>query len=230
MVFLGFVVFVVVVYVATVAVLGVIVVVAVVFLFVVVVVVKIAVVVVIVFVRRGVGALVIRVGVQVGIISMTPGGFILLVDFDDEIVHGELHHRNGFCHAYGKHIGLCTNNMAFVIVLETILISMVSSTLSISKLTSTIIVPMITWHGPRYGCGHSMSVCLICLAWAVLWLRCPMGVCLICLAWAALRLRPPYGRVLSMFGMGRPMVARGPHDRGIRNRKGKRKATSKSED
>ena len=89
---------------------------------------------------------------------------------------------------------------------------------------------MIIWHGPRYGCGHSMGVCLICLAWAVLWLRCPMGVCLICLAWAALRLRPPYGRVLIMFGMGRPMVACGPHDRGIRNRKCKRKSTSKSED
>ena len=101
---------VVVVDVAVVVVLGVIVVDVVVFLFVVVVVVvvKVAVVVVVVFVRGGVGALVIRVGVQVGIISMTPGGFILLVDFDDEIVHGELHHRNGFCHACGKHIGLCT--------------------------------------------------------------------------------------------------------------------------
>ena len=44
--------------------------------------------------------------------------------------------------------------MAFVIVLETVLISMVSSTLSISKLTSTIIVPMTVWHGPPYGCGY----------------------------------------------------------------------------
>ena len=35
----------------------------------------------------------------------------------------------------------------------------------------------------------------------------PMGVCLICLAWAALWLRSPYGRVLNMFGMGRPMAA-----------------------
>ena len=100
----------------------------------------------------------------VGIISMTPGGFILLVDFDDEIVLGELHHRNGFCHACGKHIGLCTKIMAFASVLETILITVVSSTISISKLTSTIIVPMIIWHGPRYGCGHSVGVCLICLA------------------------------------------------------------------
>ena len=144
--------------VAVVVVLGVIVVDVVVFLFVVVVVVvNVAVVVVIVFVRRGVGALVIRVGVQVGIISMTPGGFILLVDFDDEIVHGELHHRNGFCHACGNHIGLSTKIMAFASVLETILIIMVSSTISISKLTSTIVVP-----------HFSMGVCLICLRWAAL--------------------------------------------------------------
>ena len=34
-----------------------------------------------------------------------------------------------------------------------------------------------------------------------------MGVCLICLAWAALWLRTPYERVLNMFGMGRPMAA-----------------------
>ena len=120
--------------------------------------------------------------------------------------------------------------MAFMIVLETIVITMVSSTLSISKLTSTLIVPMTVWHGPCYGCGHSMAVCLTSLAWAALWLRSPMGVCLICLAWAALRLRPPYGHVLIMFGMGRPMLACRPHDREIRNRKCKRKSTSKSED
>ena len=162
---------------AVVVVLDVIVVDVVVFLFVVVVVVKVAVVVVVVFVRGGVGALVIRVGVQLGIISITPGSFILLVDFDDQIVHGELHHRNGFCHAYGNNIGLCTKNMVFAIVLETILISMVSSTMSISKLTSTIVVLHL-----------SMGVCLICLACAVLWL------------WQ------PYGRVLNMFGVGRPMA------------------------
>jgi len=172
--FCKFVVVVVVVDVAVVVVLGVIVVDVVVFLFVVVVVVvKVAVVVVVVFVSDGVGALVVRVGVQAGIISITPGVIIILVDSDNKIVDGELHHRNDVCHAYGKHIGLCTNNMAFVIVLETILISMVSSTLSISKLTSTIIVPMIVWHGPPYSCGHSMGVCLICLAWAALWLRSP---------------------------------------------------------
>ena len=34
-----------------------------------------------------------------------------------------------------------------------------------------------------------------------------MGVCLICLAWAALWLRSPYGRVLDMFGIGRLMAA-----------------------
>ena len=109
---------------AAVAVLGVIVVVAVVFLFVVVVVVvKIAVVVVvIVFVYDGVNAFIVGVGVQVGIISITPGIIIILVDSDDKIVDGELHYRND---AYGKQIGLCTENMAFVIVLETILISMV---------------------------------------------------------------------------------------------------------
>ena len=163
---------------AVVVVLGVIVVDVVVFLFVVVVVVvKIAVVVVVVFVCGGVGALVIRVGVQAGIISMTPGGFILLVDFDDEIVHGELHHRNGFCHACGKHIGLCTKTMAFASVLETIVITMVSSTISISKLTSTIVVPHL-----------SLGVCSTCLACAVVWLR------------------QPYGRVLNMFGVGRPMA------------------------
>ena len=120
--------------------------------------------------------------------------------------------------------------MAFMIVLETILITMVSSTLSISKLTSTLIVPMTVWHGPCYGCGHSMAVCLTSLAWAALWLRSPMGVCLICLAWAALQLQPPHGRVLSMFGMGRPMVACGSHDRGIPNKKCVLKSTSKSED
>ena len=170
--FCKFVVVVVVVDVAVVVVVGVIVVV-VVFLFVVVVVVKVAVVVVVVFVSDGVGALVIRVGVQAGIISIPPGLIIIPVDSDNKIVDGELHHRNDVCHAYGKHIGLCTNNMAFVIVLETILISMVSSTLSISKLTSTIIVPMTVWHGPPHGCGHSMGVCLICSAWAALWLRSP---------------------------------------------------------
>ena len=71
-----------------------------------------------------------------------------------------------------------------------------------------------------------MGVCLICLAWAALWLRSPCGrvlnmfgvgrtvavaalwsVCSICLAWAALWLRSPYGRVLNMFGTGRPMAA-----------------------
>ena len=164
---------------AVVVVLDVIVVVVVVFVFVVVVVVevKVAVVVVVVFVRCGVGALVIRVGVQAGIINSTPASFILLVDFDNEIVHGELHHRNGFCHAYGKHIGLCTKNKAFAIVLETLLITMVSSTISISKLTGTIVVPHL-----------SRGVCLICLACAVLWLR------------------QPYGRVLNMCGVGRPMA------------------------
>ena len=131
------------------------------FVVVVAVVVKVVVVVVVVFVSDGVGALVVRVGVQAGIISITPGVIIILVDSDDKIVDGELHYRND---AYGKQIGLRTENMAFVIVLETMPISMVSSTLSISKLTSTIIVPMIIWHGPRYGCGHSVGVCLICLA------------------------------------------------------------------
>ena len=166
--FLGdIVVVVVVIDVATVVVFGVIVVGVVVFLFVVVVVVVKVAVVVVVFVSDGVGALVIRVGVQVCIISITPGVIIILVDSDDKIVDGELHHRNDFCHAYGKHIGLCTNNMAFVIVLETIEISMVSSTLSISI---TTIVPLtVCW--PSYDCGHCMGLCLICLAWAALWLR-----------------------------------------------------------
>ena len=44
-------------------------------------------------------------------------------------------------------------------------------------------------RGTPYGCGL------------------PMGMCLICLAWAALWLRSPYGRVLNMFGMGRPLAA-----------------------
>ena len=34
-----------------------------------------------------------------------------------------------------------------------------------------------------------------------------MGMCLISLAWVALWLRSPYGRVLNMFGMGRPMAS-----------------------
>ena len=40
------------------------------------------------------------------------------------------------------------------------------------------------------------------MAAAALW-----GVCLVCLAWAALWLRLLYGRVFNMFGMGRPMAA-----------------------
>ena len=129
--FVGFVVVVVVVDVAAVAVLGIIVVVAVVFLFVVVVVVvKIAVVVVIVFVYDGVNAFIVGVFVQVGIISFTPGVIIALEDADDRIVGGKLHHRNDSCHAYGQCIGLCTENIAFVTVLEPILISMVSSTIA----------------------------------------------------------------------------------------------------
>ena len=53
----------------------------------------------------------------------------------------------------------------------------------------TLHLCMFLLHGPPYGCGL------------------PVGVCLICLACAALWLRPPYGRVLNMFGMGRPMAA-----------------------
>ena len=34
-----------------------------------------------------------------------------------------------------------------------------------------------------------------------------MGMCLICLAWAALWVRSPYGRVLKRFGIGRTMAA-----------------------
>ena len=160
----GFVVVVIVVDVAVVVFLGIIVVIVVVFLFVVVVVVvKVAVVVVVVvFASDGVSAVVVvGIFVQVDIISFTPGVIIALEDADDRIVGGKLHHRNDFCHAYVQFLGLCTENMAFVIVLETILISMVSSTLSISKLTSPIIVPMTVWHGLPYGCGHSVGVCLI---------------------------------------------------------------------
>ena len=180
---------------AAVAVLGVIVVVAVVFLFVVVVVVvKIAVVVVIVFVYDGVNAFIVGVGVQAGIISITPGIIIKLVDSDDKIVDGELHYRND---AYGKQVGLCTDNMAFVIVLETILISMVSSTLSISELTSTAIASMmgiVVISGPFFVIFIFITIITT------------MGVCLICLAWAAPWVRSPYERVLNMFGMGRPMA------------------------
>ena len=90
----------------------------------------------------------------------------------------------------------------------------------------TLHLCMFMLRGPPYGCGLPMRVCLICLAWAALWLRspyvrvlnmfgmgCPMaadalwGVCLIRLTWAALWLRTPHGRVLNMFGMGRPMAA-----------------------
>ena len=45
------------------------------------------------------------------------------------------------------------------------------------------------WHGPPYGCGRPVGVCLICLAWAALWL------------WFL------YGRELNMSGTGRPMAA-----------------------
>ena len=83
------------------------------------------------------------------------------------------------------------------------------------------------WHGSPYGCGRHMGpvlnmfcmgrpmaaaalrgVCLICLAWATLWLWPPYGACAQ-YVWHG----PPYvcgrpmGRVLNMFGMGRPMAA-----------------------
>ena len=95
---------------------------------------------------------------------------------------------------------------------------------------------LYVWHVTPYGCARSMGsvlnmfglgrpmpaaalwgVCFICLAWAA---------CSICLAWAALWLRPPsgacaqylwhgppygcgcsMGRVLNVFGMGRPYGA-----------------------
>ena len=49
-------------------------------------------------------------------------------------------------------------------------------------------------HGPPYGCSRPMGHVLNMfgmgrpMAGAALW-----GVCLICLAWAAIWLRPPYG-------------------------------------
>ena len=52
------------------------------------------------------------------------------------------------------------------------------------------------------------GMCLICLAWAALWLRPPYGACAEYVSHG-----PPYGcgrpmgRVLNMFGMGRPMAA-----------------------
>ena len=89
--------------------------------------------------------------------------------------------------------------MAFVFVLETILISMVSSTISISELTNTITAPMI---------------CIVVISGVVfiifIFIITTIGVCLICLAWTALCLRSPYGRVLNMFGMGRPMAVAAP--------------------
>ena len=87
-----------------------------------------------------------------------------------------------------------------------------------------LVHPTGTLMGP--GGALPMGVCLICLAWAPLWLRSPyervlnifwhgppygcglpMGVCLVCLAWAALWLRSPYERVLNMFGLARPIAA-----------------------
>ena len=53
----------------------------------------------------------------------------------------------------------------------------------------TLHLCMFLLRGLPYGCGLPMRVCLICLAWAALWLR------------------TPYGRVLNMFGIGRPMAA-----------------------
>ena len=53
----------------------------------------------------------------------------------------------------------------------------------------TLHLCMFLLRGPPYSCALHMGVCLICLAWAALWLR------------------SPYGRVLNMFGMGRPMAA-----------------------
>ena len=63
------------------------------------------------------------------------------------------------------------------------------------------------------GMGRPMAaaalwgVCLMCLAWAALWLRPPYGRVLNMFGMGAPWLRSPYGRVLNMFGMGRPMAA-----------------------
>jgi hypothetical protein len=94
-----------------------------------------------------------------------------------------------------------------MIVLETIVITMVSSTLSISKLTSTLIVPMTVWHGPCYVCGHSMAVCSTSLAWAALWLQSPHGRVLDMFGMGRPMAAVSHGRVLNMLGMGRPMAA-----------------------
>ena len=87
----------------------------------------------------------------------------------------------------------------------------------------TLHLCMFLLHGPPYGCGLPVGVCLICLACAALWLRppygacalyvwhgqpygfsLPMGLCFICLAWAALWLRPLYGACAQYVRHGPP--------------------------
>ena len=75
---------------------------------------------------------------------------------------------------------------------------MVSSTISISELTNTITAPMI--------CIVVISG-VVFIIFIFIIIITIIGVCLICLAWTAFWLRSPYGRVLNMFGMGRPMAA-----------------------
>ena len=47
----------------------------------------------------GVGANIVRVGMEAGIVSITPSVIMILVNYDDEVVNEELHHKNDACHA-----------------------------------------------------------------------------------------------------------------------------------
>ena len=42
----------------------------------------------------------LRLGVEVDIVSITPGVIIILVDYDDEVMDKELLHKSDVCHAY----------------------------------------------------------------------------------------------------------------------------------
>ena len=47
----------------------------------------------------GAGANIVRVGMEAGIVSITPSVIMILVNYDDEVVHEKLHHKNDACHA-----------------------------------------------------------------------------------------------------------------------------------
>ena len=50
----------------------------------------------------GVAANLVRVGMEAGIVSITPSVIMILVNYDDKVVNKELHHKNDACHTCRK--------------------------------------------------------------------------------------------------------------------------------